>query len=195
LCEARAGGLIATADSVLDRWIKLSEECRRPDAVDSKCGLREGCEVEAGRVSGPDQPVRAVNGARTERVALTSVTTGLSPEPSPDTCAAEGASYDFVFCAAGDATRVARGDIAPRDAQAILKNVLVQNPLSQTQPCPAVGSQVTVDGVSHIWGDVDCGGDIGPRDAQAILKNVLGQSALSQTQPCPAVGSTVQVVG
>jgi hypothetical protein len=87
------------------------------------------------------------------------------------------------------------GDIGPRDAQAILKNVLVQNPLSQTQPCPAVGAQVTVDGVSRIWGDVDCGGDIGPRDAQAILKNVLVQNALSQTQPCPPVGSTVQVVG
>jgi titin len=87
------------------------------------------------------------------------------------------------------------GDIAPRDAQAILKNVLVQNPLSQTQPCPAVGSRVTVDGVSRIWGDVDCGGDIAPRDGQAILKDVLVQNALSQTQPCPAVGSTVQVVG
>jgi pimeloyl-ACP methyl ester carboxylesterase len=87
------------------------------------------------------------------------------------------------------------GDIAPRDAQAILKNVLVQNALSQTQPCPAVGSQVTVDGVSRIWGDVDCSGDIAPRDAQAVLKNVLVQNALSQTQPCPAVGSAVQVVG
>jgi hypothetical protein len=87
------------------------------------------------------------------------------------------------------------GDIGPRDAQAILKNVLVQSPLSQTQPCPAVGAQVTVDGVSRIWSDWDCGGDIGPRDAQAILKNVLVQDPLSQTQPCPAVGSTVQVVG
>ena len=87
------------------------------------------------------------------------------------------------------------GDIAPRDAQAILKNVLGQNALSQTQPCPAVGSQVSVDGVSHIWGDVDCSGDIAPRDAQAILKNVLVQNPLSQTQPCPAVGSTVRVVG
>src|SRR5450756_307851 len=87
------------------------------------------------------------------------------------------------------------GDIAPRDGQAILKNVLGQNALSQTQPCPAVGSQVTVDGVSQIWGDVDCSSDIAPRDGQAILKNVLGQNALSQTQPCPAVGSQVTVDG
>jgi hypothetical protein len=87
------------------------------------------------------------------------------------------------------------GDIGPRDAQAVLKNVLVQDPLSQTQPCPAVGAQVTVDGVSRIWSDWDCSGDIGPRDAQAVLKNVLVQDPLSQTQPCPAVGSTVQVVG
>jgi hypothetical protein len=87
------------------------------------------------------------------------------------------------------------GDIGPRDAQAVLKNVLVQDPLSQTQPCPAVGAQVTVDGVSRIWSDWDCSGDIGPRDAQAVLKNVLVQDPLIQTQPCPAVGSTVQVVG
>jgi hypothetical protein len=87
------------------------------------------------------------------------------------------------------------GDIAPRDGQAILKNVLAQNALSQTEPCPNIGSHVTVDGVSRIWGDVDCSGDIAPRDAQAILKNVLVQNALSQTEPCPAVGSTVQVVG
>jgi hypothetical protein len=38
------------------------------------------------------------------------------------------------------------GDIGPRDAQAVLKNVLVQDPLSQTQPCPAVGSTVQVVG-------------------------------------------------
>jgi hypothetical protein len=87
------------------------------------------------------------------------------------------------------------GDIGPRDAQAVLKNVLVQTPLSQTQPCPAIGAQVTVDGVNRIWSDWDCGGDVGPRDAQAVLKNVLVQDPLSQTQPCPAVGSTVQVVG
>jgi hypothetical protein len=37
------------------------------------------------------------------------------------------------------------GDITPRDAQAVLKNVLEQTALSQTQPCPAVGSTVQVE--------------------------------------------------
>jgi hypothetical protein len=87
------------------------------------------------------------------------------------------------------------GDVGPRDGQAILKFVLVQTALSQHEPCPDVGSTVTVDGVSRIWGDTDCGGDVGPRDGQGILKFVLVQTALSQHEPCPDVGSTVQVVG
>jgi hypothetical protein len=83
------------------------------------------------------------------------------------------------------------GSVAPRDGQAILNHFLGNTQLSQTQPCPAVGATVTIDGVSYLWGDVDCGRSVAPRDGQAILNHFLGNTQLSQTQPCPAVGSTV----
>jgi Tol biopolymer transport system component len=88
------------------------------------------------------------------------------------------------------------GAITSRDGQALSRLVLAQAPLSQTQPCPAVGSMVTVDGVGERpWGDIDCNGTVAARDGQALLRNVLGQPPLSQTQPCPAIGETVGVVG
>ena len=36
------------------------------------------------------------------------------------------------------------GSVAPRDGQAILNHFLDNTELSQTQPCPAVGSTVTL---------------------------------------------------
>jgi hypothetical protein len=87
------------------------------------------------------------------------------------------------------------GAITSRDGQGLSRLVLAQAPLSQTQPCPAVGSMVTVDGVGERpWGDIDCNGTVAARDGQALLRNVLGQAPLSQTQPCPAIGDTVAVV-
>ncbi len=72
-----------------------------------------------------------------------------------------------------------------RDSQGILRNVLEQNALSQTQPCPVLGTAVN-DGLA---GDLDCDGTVGTRDSQAILRFVLEQNPLSQTQPCPLIGS------
>ena len=60
-----------------------------------------------------------------------------APVPTPTPTAGTSRIWGDVDCG---------GDIAPRDAQAILKNVLVQNALSQTQPCPAVGGTVQVVG-------------------------------------------------
>jgi parallel beta-helix repeat protein len=78
------------------------------------------------------------------------------------------------------------GAISSRDNQALLRNVLSQAPLSQTEPCPNLGE--TVDG--RVWGDWDCNGAISARDNQALLRNVLSQLPLSQTEPCPDVGGT-----
>ncbi len=83
--------------------------------------------------------------------------------------------------------------VGTRDSQALLRNVLEQNALSQTQPCPVIGTAVTVDGNGGVWGEWDCDGTVGTRDSQAILRNVLEQNALSQTQPCPVIGDLVQV--
>jgi hypothetical protein len=86
------------------------------------------------------------------------------------------------------------GGLTTRDNQALLRRILQQNPLSQTEPCPALGAVVDVSGTGdRAWGDLDCDGDITTRDNQALQRRVLQQAALSQTQPCPALGSTVGV--
>ena len=80
-----------------------------------------------------------------------------------------------------------------RDSQAILRDVLDQNALSQTPPCPLMGTPVTVGGNDGVWGDLDCDGTVGTRDSQALLRQVLEQKALSQTLPCPLIGDLAQV--
>jgi Tol biopolymer transport system component len=77
------------------------------------------------------------------------------------------------------------GAIGSRDGQALLRNVLSQNALSQTEPCPDVGA--THEG--RTWGDWDCSGSIGARDNQALLRHILSQNPLSQTEPCPDIGT------
>jgi hypothetical protein len=85
------------------------------------------------------------------------------------------------------------GDITTRDNQAELRFVLQQNALSQTEPCPDIGSAVTVDGTARTWGDEDCDAEVSTRDNQSKLRFVLEQNALSQTEPCPDVGAPVSV--
>jgi CSLREA domain-containing protein len=85
------------------------------------------------------------------------------------------------------------GDITTRDNQAELRFVLEQNALSQTEPCPDIGSAVTVDGTARTWGDEDCDTGVSTRDNQSKLRFVLEQNALSQTEPCPDVGAPVSV--
>ncbi len=77
------------------------------------------------------------------------------------------------------------GTVTSRDNQALLRKVLQQNQLSQTEPCPDLGQMV--DG--RVWGDWDCDSEISSRDNQALLRAVLQQNPLSQTQPCPAIGN------
>ncbi len=102
---------------------------------------------------------------------------------------AAGPAQDFKW---GDAD--CNGDILTRDGQAILRDVLQQDPLSQMPPCFPVGSDVQVQGMgTKRWADADCDGNILARDSQAVLRRVLQQDALSQTPPCPAVGTTAQV--
>lgn len=84
------------------------------------------------------------------------------------------------------------GGLSTRDNQAILRVVLSQPPLIQTEPCADIGTGVTVNGFGLLgWADVDCNGQLTTRDNQALLRAVLGQSPLSQTQPCPGVGDEV----
>ena len=83
--------------------------------------------------------------------------------------------------------------VGTRDGQALLRNVLQQPALSQTQPCPLIGTPVTVDGLFRIWGDWDCDGTVGTRDSQALLRKVLQQPPLSQEGDCPPIGASVLI--
>lgn len=84
--------------------------------------------------------------------------------------------------------------ITSRDNQALLRKVLGQPPLSQTEQCPALGDVVGVGGTDRVWGDLDCDGEITSRDGQALLRRVLQQQPLSQTQPCVPIGDGATVV-
>ncbi|MEO8458036.1 MAG: hypothetical protein ABI559_09505 [Chloroflexota bacterium] len=139
---------------------------------------------------------KAIGAAGTNTPLTTTVTSFLGPNGETPTPTTTNGQINIVASSGqsiiwGDVD--CNGSVGPRDGQAILKSVLEQPALSQTEPCPDAGATVTVDGTSRIWADVDCNGSIGPRDGQAILKSVLEQPALSQTEPCPDVGATVTV--
>jgi hypothetical protein len=117
-----------------------------------------------------------------------------APTSTPEASPPPGPTIAPGAVAWGDAD--CNGSLATRDGQAILRVVLGQNTLSQTQPCNPIGAAVVVEGFGDLmWADADCNGTITTRDNQAILRVLLGQNALSQTQPCPAVGENVAVSG
>ncbi|MCI0784531.1 MAG: hypothetical protein J4N77_09420, partial [Chloroflexi bacterium] len=66
--------------------------------------------------------------------------------------------------------------------------------LGNTQPpgCPGIGDEVQVDGVTRIWGDVDCSLALNPVDSLKILRSDAGLP-FSQANGCPEVGSPVIV--
>ncbi len=83
------------------------------------------------------------------------------------------------------------GDVDAVDALKVLRYV-AGLPVLQTEPCPDIGSTVTVDGVPRRWGDVDGDGDVDAVDALKILRHVVGLP-VSQEPGTPPIGSTVRV--
>jgi hypothetical protein len=73
-------------------------------------------------------------------------------------------------------------DIDTVDALKELRYV-AQLPVSQTQPCPLIGT-----GTGPRWGDVDCNGGVTSVDALKILRFVA-ELAVQQTEPCPDIGT------
>ena len=147
--------------------------------------------------------VGAVGDCRALTISVTA-----NPGPDPETLEGVPVVTDGEICIVEDAgvertwgdvdcKGDAPNEVATRDSQAILRNVLEQNPLSQADGCPDLGQTVTVDGVERTWGDVDCKGEapneVATRDSQAILRHVLEQNPLSQGDSCPAIGDLVQV--
>jgi hypothetical protein len=74
------------------------------------------------------------------------------------------------------------GGVTSVDALKELRHV-AQLSVSQTQPCPIIGTDV-----ASFWGDVDCSGSVSSVDALKILRYVALLS-VSQTEPCPDIGT------
>jgi len=74
------------------------------------------------------------------------------------------------------------GEVSSVDALKELRYV-AQLSVSQTQPCPVIGSDV-----ASLWGDVDCSGSVSSVDALKILRHVA-LLTVSQTEPCPDIGT------
>ncbi len=115
-----------------------------------------------------------------EKVSTTPPTITPSAPPTPGPVSGHWGDHDCD------------GDVSSRDNQSLQRHILSQAPLSQTEPCPDIGSVVEVSGFSpHTIGDNDCDGEISTRDNQALLRFVLDQAALSQTEPCPNIGQEI----
>jgi|GEM_PF-5346241 len=84
------------------------------------------------------------------------------------------------------------GDVDAVDALKVLRHV-VRLAVSQEEPCPDIGSTVTVDGTPRLWGDVDGYGDVDAVDALQILRHVV-RLWVAQRPGTPPIGSRVHVV-
>lgn len=70
------------------------------------------------------------------------------------------------------------------DALKVLRSVAAL-PVSQTQPCPALGANI-----GYLWGDVDCKGEPTSVDALLILRHNAGL-LVQQQEPCTDLGSVI----
>lgn len=73
------------------------------------------------------------------------------------------------------------------DAQKIGRS-LIGLPISQAQPCPAIGGYVQFLNIFLFWGDVDCNGPVTIGDAQKVARFLVGLP-VTQALPCPLIGS------
>ncbi len=76
------------------------------------------------------------------------------------------------------------GDVDAVDALKILRYVAGLS-VSQTQPCPEIGSEV-----ASLLGDVDCDDDVDAIDSLKILRHVAALP-VAQTEPCQDIGSSL----
>ncbi len=154
-------------------------------------------------VSGPNITATATDASNNTSQFSLAVPDGTAtptptPEPTPSATPTPTATATLPPTATPTATAQSTdriwgdwdcdAEVSSRDNQALLRFVLDQPALSQTEPCPDIGDVVTADGDDHPWGDSDCDGEVSSRDNQALLRFVLDQAPLSQTDPCPDIG-------
>ncbi|HSP54977.1 MAG TPA: right-handed parallel beta-helix repeat-containing protein [Dehalococcoidia bacterium] len=79
------------------------------------------------------------------------------------------------------------GHVDATDVLGILREVVGLPQISQTEPCPDLGTFAA----GHVFGDVLCDGEIDAVDALADLRFIAGLSPLPAPAGCPAVGHEV----
>jgi hypothetical protein len=83
------------------------------------------------------------------------------------------------------------GSVSIGDAQKISR-FLIGLSVTQTPPCPQLGSHVSVDGIDRVWGDIDCLGGLTIGDAQKLARSLISLQ-LTQGPNCPGIGSSVSI--
>lgn len=105
---------------------------------------------------------------------------GAEPTPTP------GSGVDIKWADAD-----CSGGVGIGDAQKMARK-LIGLSVSQTQPCPVIGSSLTVGDTVYMWADVDCSGMFSIGDAQKLSRFLIGLN-VSQTDPCFGLDEVVTV--
>lgn len=133
-------------------------------------------------------PTATASPTASPEVTPTPTSTAI-PTPTPTESASATPAPDLLVWGDADCS----GQITTRDNQALLRNVLSQAPLSQTEPCPDLGTTFESADGQLKWGDWDCNGALAARDNQALLRFILQQPPLGQTEPCPDIESEIEI--
>ena len=83
------------------------------------------------------------------------------------------------------------GTVAIADAQKTAR-ALIDLSVTQTEPCPDIGTTAAVNRVDRPWGDVDCTDTVSIGDAQKIARALVALP-VTQTEPCPDIQEDVLI--
>jgi hypothetical protein len=80
--------------------------------------------------------------------------------------------------------------VVPQDAVTLLmKDAGIETSGPAAGNCPVLGENVTVYGVSRVWGDIDCSGAINAIDSVKLLRWLIGLPLEPADPNCPVPGS------
>jgi uncharacterized protein YkwD len=125
----------------------------------------------------PNLPYPAVLGTPTPTATPTPAPT---PSPTPS-----GLMWEDLNC---DAAVLPQDAITLLMGSAGLENIDVS--VSAPDNCPAPGENITVNGISRVWGDIDCSGAINALDSVNLLRWLIGLPLEPSDPTCPEPGDT-----
>lgn len=108
----------------------------------------------------------------------------LTPTPTPTLGPGGSSSWGDVDC---------DGSIQQLDLAAISRHV-DGLPVPQVEPCPDIGTWVSISGhpVDWIWGDLDCSWIVDSTDADKLASWLAGEGVL-QGEPCLDIGAPISL--